>query len=140
MHQIVITDPTRLRAAIEFAQRQGCLEQFGVDLCRMLQVLTGGMIAKFNEDGTAEPAEGCIVAQINRDFAPWSFTFAIWHNAEGMRSGHVVATPSDAKCGLVGGWIYHGPTSPGDGSFPALNVSLAHVTGQAPKHSWSCHT
>jgi hypothetical protein len=76
-----------------------------------------------------------VTAEISYDFAPHSMGFAIWHDAplEWYR-------PERAKLALNGGFIYHGPSSPGDGSFPALSVSLDYVSGNAPKHSWSIHT
>ena len=136
MHKIEITDPVRLRAAIEFADEQGCLEQFGTDLCRLLQVLTADMVQYPGADGSnIGPSEGRYIAEITYDFAPHSFGFAIWNltkpNAEKSRD----------TLTLNGGWIYSGPGCRSDGSFPSLTVSLDDVSGQPrPKHKWRCHT
>jgi hypothetical protein len=130
MHKIIISDPVRLRGAIEFAIANNCLEKFGVDLCRLLQVLTGRMVGGTDAKGQLKEADGPpVTAEICRDFAPHSFGFAIW-----------VGEPSRNTLLMNGGWIYDGPTSPGDGSFPALSVNLSRLTGQAPRHSWNVHT
>jgi hypothetical protein len=118
MSSIRITDPVGLREAIEFAQKAGCLDQLGRDLCRLFQMLTVGM-TKDNERN----------AELCSDFAPLSLRFAIW---DGERSR--------ANLVLNGGWIYAGPSAPGDGSFPSLSVDLSYVTGQRPTHSWNVHT
>jgi hypothetical protein len=61
---------------------------------------------------------------LGRDFAPHSFSFAMY------RPG-----PKDArKFVFNGGLIYQGPSCPADGSFPSLTVSLSSGTG------WFCHT
>ena len=136
MHKIEITDPVRLRAAIEFAQEQGCLEQFGVDLCRLLQVLTSDMI-RYPERGGEISAveERRYTAEITYDWAPHSFAFAIWD----MTRPNVEKSRSNLM--LNGGWIYSGPGVPSDGSFPSLTVSLDDVSGQPrPTHRWRCHT
>jgi hypothetical protein len=127
MHKIIISDPVRLRAAIEFAIKVGCLEQFGQDLCRLLQVVTMDMVRW--EDGKIVEAPGAYQAEIGRDFAPHSFSFAIWRD-EVSRDNLM----------LNGGFIYAGPGAPGDGSSPAYSVDLAWVTGQRPRHSWNVHT
>jgi hypothetical protein len=134
MHKIVITDPVRLRAAIEFAQDQGCLEQFGADLCHLLQVLTADMIRYPERGGEITAAVGSYTAEIHADWAPYSFGFAIWNmtgESEKSRSNLV----------LHGGWIYSGPDVPSDGSFASLTVNLPDVMGQSrPTHTWRCHT
>jgi hypothetical protein len=61
---------------------------------------------------------------LGKDFAPHSFSFALY------RPGAKDAR----KFVLNGGLIYQGPTSPADGSFPSLTVSLSSGTG------WFCHT
>jgi len=135
-HRIVITDPVRLRAAIEFADKQGCLDQFGRNLCQLLRVLTGGMVKSYGENGNVVPTDGSELAEIGYDHAPLSFSFAIWHNAE---------TPAfradKSQLSLAGGFIYSGPGVPNDGSAPALTVSLEDVMGlPRPTHVWRCHT
>jgi hypothetical protein len=133
MHKIIISDPVRLRAAIEFAIKVGCLEQFGRDLCRLLQVVTMDMV-RWEDDKLVE-APGTFQAEIGRDFAPHSFSFAIWRGSD---------NPFDHRergdLMLNGGFIYAGPGAPGDGSSPAYSVDLAWVTGQRPRHSWNVHT
>lgn len=62
---------------------------------------------------------------------PYSLSWVIWRNAKVDISCDV------STATLVGGFIYHGPTSPGDGSAPAFSVSLDH---NAPTHSWGIHT
>jgi Domain of unknown function (DUF4120) len=57
--------------------------------------------------------------RMGRDFAPHSFSFAMF---------------KDGKYSFRGGLIYQGPDSPADGSFPSLTVSLASGTG------WFVHT
>ena len=135
-HKIVITDPVRLRAAIEFADKQGCLAQFGTDLCNLLRVLTGGMIASYGEgECNPVPTSGTETAEIGYDWAPMSFSFAIWRNSE------VVHRPDRSKLVMNGGFVYSGPGVPADGSFPSLTVSLDDVTGhKRPLHTWRCHT
>ena len=54
-----------------------------------------------------------------QDFAPHSFEFVIMKNNERWFNG---------------GLIYQGPDQPGDGSFPALTVSLDSSQG------WGIHT
>ena len=61
------------------------------------------------------------------DFAPHSFTFAHYLLPDASRTGK-------REFYMNGGLIYQGPTSPADGSFPSLTVSLASGTG------WFCHT
>ena len=131
MHRIVITDPVRLLTAIDFAQNNGCLDELGRSLCHLIQVCARSMQAaegKGREDIS-------ITAEIGYDFAPMSLSFAIWADAplDWQRS-------QNAKLMLNGGWIYHGPGSPGDGSGPSFSVDLSWMTGQSPKHSWSIHT
>lgn len=130
VHRIVITDPLKLREAIHFAHQNSCVDELGRGVLRLLHLLTSSMV----EEGE-KPAERSVTAEMGYDFAPLSFSFLItygeldWHR------------PQDRNAyGLVGGFIYHGPTSPGDGSGPAFSVDLGWVTGQSPKHSWSIHT
>jgi hypothetical protein len=134
-HKIVITDPVRLRAAIEFANDMGCLEQFGADLCRLLQVLTSDMI-RYPERGGEITCneERRFNAEIVPDWAPHSFGFAIWDTTKSNEK-------SRANLVLNGGWIYSGPGVPSDGSFPSLCVSLDDISGRSrPTHTWRCHT
>jgi len=131
MHKIIITDPVRLLNAVDFAMNNGCLDELGRSLCHLIQVCARSMTM-----GDGKPREDTsVTAEISYDFAPHSMGFAIWGDAplEWQR-------PARARLHLNGGFIYHGPGSPGDGSAPAFSVSLDYVTGQAPKHSWSIHT
>ncbi len=99
----------RLEQVREFARSMGLSEQ----LERQLHYLAG------NRDGRQ-----CVLGY---DFAPHSFAFANYvlpsHTANGQR-----------HFSYNGGLIYQGPTSPADGSFPSLTVSLASGTG------WFAHT
>jgi hypothetical protein len=119
MNQILITDPVSLRQIIEFAETNGCIDQLGRDLVRLLRTVTIGMTAESNR-----------TAHINRDFAPMSMTFAIWQG-EIARENLL----------LNGGWIYNGPGCPADGSSPTFSVNLNYVMGgEMPPHSWTIHT
>jgi hypothetical protein len=118
MSSITITDPAALTAAIAFAEANGCLDELARGLLRLLQTASVGMTRDSHRIG-----------EIGKDFAPHSFTFAIWDGAQ-TRPNMV----------LAGGLIYAGPSAPGDGSFPSLSVDLGYVTGQRAKHSWNLHT
>ena len=61
---------------------------------------------------------------LGKDFAPHSFSFAIYR--PGPKDGR--------KFVFNGGLIFQGPSQPADGSFPSLTVSLSSGTG------WFCHT
>jgi hypothetical protein len=124
MSAIIITDPVKLRHAIEFAQETGCIDQLGRDLCALFQTLTVGMTMD-NER----------IAELGPDFAPHSMSFAIFDNAAVTHTGR-----ERSNLVMNGGWIYAGPGAPGDGSGPSFSVNLEYVTGQAPKHKWSVHT
>jgi hypothetical protein len=72
--------------------------------------------------------------ELYSDFAPHSFTFCLYRiaNPEAPRG-----TPIErGRFVFNGGLIYHGPDSPGDGSFPALSVSLSGCTDAR----WEVHT
>jgi hypothetical protein len=100
----------RLEQVREFARSMGLIEQ----LERQLDFLA-------DRKCWGEKAQ----TQLSNDFAPHSFSFGVYGlpNGEKPRRTH-----------LIGGLIYQGPGSPGDGSFPSLTVSLASGTG------WFCHT
>jgi hypothetical protein len=125
MSAIYISDPASLRKAIEFAEKAGCLDQFARDFVRLMQTISVGMTNQNN-----------VVAEVGQDFAPHSFTFAIWRDVQ-LRYD---VRPTRANLLLNGGWIYAGPGAPGDGSFPSLSVDLSWVSGQRPQHSWNIHT
>jgi hypothetical protein len=127
MSAIYITDPVKLREAIEFAQNAGCLDQFALGFVRLMQTLSAGMTDD-NEQ----------VAQVSGDFAPHSFSFAIWRDVQVRYDA--VQLPQRDKLLLNGGFIYAGPGAPGDGSGPSFSVDLSWVTGQRPLHSWNVHT
>ena|SRR5664279_6388521 len=118
MSRIIFNNPTQLLGAIRFAREAGCTDQLGRDLLRLIECLGVGMTAD-NERR----------AEVWPDFAPHSLAWCIYDGQPAIE--HVV---------LAGGWIYAGPTAPGDGSFPGLSVNLDYVMGQAPTHSWSVHT
>jgi len=118
MSDIVISDPVALRDAIQFAEDQGCTDQLARGLLNLLRSLTVGMTR-----------EGQRHAMVYKDFAPHSFTFAIWDGDK-----------SRVNLVMNGGLVYDGPTAPGDGSFPSLSVNLNRIAGTAPKHSWNVHT
>jgi hypothetical protein len=65
------------------------------------------------------------ICRLYKDFAPHSFTFILY--------GHKTAF-ADLKAMFNGGLIYQGPTSPANGSFPSLTVSLNKGDG------WFVHT
>lgn len=125
MSAIIITNPEKLREAIDFAVEAKCVEQLGIGLVRLFQTLTAGM----KDDNK-------MVAQVSGDFAPHSLRFAIFRDM----GWSFVDGPSRSQLCLNGGWIYAGPGAPGDGSGPSYSVSLAWVAGQAPVHSWAVHT
>lgn len=124
MSAILISNPVKLREAIDFAIEAKCVEQLGLGLVRLFQTLTVGM----TEDNHR-------VAQVVGDFAPHSLGFAIFAEARIECTG-----PARSNLLLNGGWIYAGPGAPGDGRGPSYSVSLEWVSGQAPVHSWSVHT
>lgn len=124
MHTITIDNADKLRTIIEFARENKCADQLGKDLLNFLMILTCGMVER-DTDGKIQPTKHDEHAKVYADFAPYSLCFALYRNE---------------KLVLNGGWIYAGPSSPGDGSFPALSVNLDFVAGTAPKHSWSVHT
>lgn len=70
-----------------------------------------------------EYADGTNTCELHPDWAPHSFAF-------------VMKRP-DGSTWFSGGLIYHGPGQPGDGSAPALTVSLA---ADKELHSWGIHT
>jgi hypothetical protein len=61
---------------------------------------------------------------LGKDFAPFSFDFALYR--PGVKDAR--------KFVFNGGLIFQSPRQPADGSFPSLTVSLASGTG------WFCHT
>jgi hypothetical protein len=126
MSAIIITNPEKLREAIQFAQENKCVEQLGIGLVRLLSTLTAGMTLTND-----------MVAEVSGDFAPQSMRFVIWRNTKWLYE-HAPTVRDNFS--FNGGWIYHGPTSPGDGSAPSFSVSLEYVAGHAPTHSWSVHT
>ncbi len=75
-------------------------------------------------DYLASYGEGHNQVVLGYDFAPHSFSFAVY------RPG----AKDDRRFRFNGGLIFQGPSCPGDGSFPSLSVSLASGTG------WFCHT
>lgn len=130
MQQIVITDPVGLRQAIHFAQENKCAMELAASIMNLLLAITSDMVdqseAKYKSNGRN------VVANIGRDFAPYSFAWHIMGDTDDQGRG--------GECIYNGGLIYHGPGSPGDGSAPAYSVSLSYVMGNAPTHSWSIHT
>jgi hypothetical protein len=63
--------------------------------------------------------------QLSYDFAPHAFSFGVY----GLSNGE-----KPHRLHLNGGLIFSGPSSPGDGSFPALTVNLSDSVG------WFTHT
>jgi len=130
MSAIIITNPAKLRDAIEFAmevdeaaKNADCTRALGNGLIRLFYTLAIGMSADNDR-----------VAVVHNDFAPHSLGWAVFDNAKchyDVSAGNRV---------MNGGWIYAGPRAPGDGSGPSYSVSLAWVAGQEPVHSWSVHT
>jgi hypothetical protein len=98
---LTILDQDHFEKVKAFAERVGLADQ----LQRQLDYLGAN-------DGARE-------IKLGRDFAPHSFTFAMYR---------------DGKYLFNGGLIYQGPDCPADGSFPSLTVSLATGTG------WFAHT
>jgi hypothetical protein len=129
MQRIIIDDPVRLRQAIAFAESVGAADELARGLLRLLNLAASFMVTS-NGDGQTSRVDYDVEAKIGYDFAPHSFGWYVLRKDAGGKEQIVIN----------GGFIYHGPTSPGDGSFPALSVSLDHVMGNAPTHSWSIHT
>ncbi len=102
--------PERLQEAREYAKTLG---QEAMDcLEERLKFLTD-----YGDDNE------CV---LDRDFAPFSFAFGMYRkNSDGSR-----------KFWFNGGLIYHGPTQPGNGSMPALSVSLCDHN----RPRWEIHT
>jgi hypothetical protein len=125
MSAIIITNPEKLREAIDFAMEAKCVDQLGIGLVRLFQTLTVGMTP-----------DNRMVATVSSDFAPHSLNFAVFHDM----GWQFVDGPSQRQLCLNGGWIYAGPGAPGDGSAPSFSVNLSWVAGQEPTHSWSVHT
>jgi hypothetical protein len=103
----------RLEQVRDFARSMGLGEQ----LERQLGYLAGYAC---HDDS---PPRQCVLSY---DFAPHSFSFAHYALPTPERPGR--------KFWFNGGLIYQGPSSPANGDFPALTVSLASGTG------WHCHT
>ena len=134
MQSITILCPARIRSMIDFAHRNGCEAQLGIAFLRLLSTCSQAMIEP--ETDPKRIAEGLEwkekevshIAQIVSDWAPQSLGFAVYQGLV-EREFRV----------LNGGFIYCGPGQPGDGSAPALTVSL-----EAPQsgvvHSWGIHT
>jgi hypothetical protein len=97
----------RLEQVREFARSMGLTEQLERQL---------GYLAGYGDQRNQ--------VVLGYDFAPHSFSFGMY------RPG----PKEERKCRFNGGLIYQGPSSPADGSFPSLTVSLASGTG------WFCHT
>ena len=102
----------RLEQVREFARLMGLGRQFECQLCFLAREWSG------------EKTDQCILSY---DFAPHSFSFAKYILPAYAKSG-------ERTFSYHGAMIYQGPTSPADGSFPSLTVSLASGTG------WFCHT
>jgi hypothetical protein len=137
MKAILISDPLKLRSIIDFANRVGAIDQLGRDLVALLTLATNPMIGGADDKGKLKESEGSHISEIGCDFAPMSMSFVLWRGGE-----HAIRPRSEwrSNAALVGGFIYAGPGSPGDGSAPAFSVDLAWVTGQRPHHSWNLHT
>ena len=97
-----ILDQEYYEEVIEFVDSIGLRKQFNEQIYR----LTGFYDAK-------------AVCKLGKDFAPHSFSFAVY---------------LDGKFKFNGGLIYQGPDSPANGSAPSFTVSLAEGTG------WFIHT
>ncbi len=134
MNAIIITGDVsaKLREMIDFAEKNGCLHELGRSLCHLIMVLTSNMV-DYKDGEPVDVPERNVVAEIRPDFAPYSLSWVIWRNRK-------FESPRGGGASLVGGFIYHGPTSPGDGSAPALSVHLDSFAGRAPQHSWGIHT
>ena len=102
----------RLEQVREFARLMGLGLQLERQLCFLAREWSG------------EKTDQCVLSY---DFAPHSFSFARYILPAYARSG-------ERTFSYNGGLIFQGPTSPADGSFPSLCVSLAPGTG------WFCHT
>lgn len=134
MNCILITCPVEFRAAYEFAQRNGCFDEFASKFVHMLGFLASPMVKR--DSGADKPLElndREICARVSYDGAPHSFGFAIWQDKP-------VQIPDSGLFRFNGALIYAGPTSPGDGSGPSFSVDLNWALGQSPKHSWNIHT
>lgn len=110
MPQIELYNKDHLREVVKFAQRTGQLKQFKQVWQRLVNM------GKSWNNATVS---------IGKDFAPYSFGFALIENG---------------KCVLNGGMIYHGPHDGfGDGSAPTFSVSLSNsqrtIQWKQPQHS-----
>jgi hypothetical protein len=111
----LVIDPgqvDRLEEVREFARAIGKFNQLNAQLMR----LDGGSF--FGADSQC---------WLSGDFAPHSFGFCHYILPRHARDGR-------RTFAMNGGLIYQGPTSPANGDFPSLTVSLASGTG------WFCHT
>jgi hypothetical protein len=103
----------RLEKTREFARSMGLAHQLERQL---------GYLADYGRNGD-RPLRQCVLSY---DFAPHSFSFAHYVLPDSTGDGK-------RQLWLNGGLNYSGPTSPCDGSFPALAVNLHNGTG------WFCH-
>ena len=103
----------RLEKVREFARSMGLSSQLEHQL---------NWLAGYGYDG--QPARQCVLGY---DFAPHSFSFCHYRLPAFSGTGK-------REYSFNGGLIYQGPTSPAEGAFPSLTVSLASGTG------WFCHT
>ena len=106
----LVDDPKvreRMGEAIAHAVKVGLL-------CQLFQQLVW-----LDRYGNAEGQRGPWTVELGCDFAPYSFS-VVWRNS--------------GEFAFNGGLIYQGPEAPGDGSFPALSVSLTKADG------WFTHT
>jgi hypothetical protein len=129
--QILITDAVALRKMIVFAVNNECEDVLARALLRLLVTATTDMVERSAGPPSYQPSAGDTLTIIGDDFAPMSLR---WHV---MQNASTRVEQADGKCIYAGGFIYHGPGVPGDGSFPALSVSLSRNPG---KHEWGVHT
>ena len=107
----------RMLECATLAKELGCAKSLD-DTLEYLNTYANRPGCRYEKEGTR--------CKLFDDFAPHSFLFYMEHG-DGQGGW---------KHWFTGGLIYHGPTSPGDGSFPALSVSLNKST----EPRWEVHT
>jgi hypothetical protein len=125
MKHILIADAVAFRKMIMFAVNHDAEAELGRALLRLFIIVTNDMVEHHQGPPSFEESAGDTLAVIGNDFAPHSLRWAIYEN------GH--AQIRDGKCVYNGGFIYQGLGQPGDGSFPALTVSIGR---RETLHSW----
>jgi hypothetical protein len=121
---LVIADPDHFASVCKFAAQIGLAGQLAGKLAYLDQYA-------YDPDGQEFQRRIEKKCVLGKDFAPHSFSFAIYQRD--LKVENLGDAPT-WKFWFNGGLIYQGPDCPADGSFPSLTVSLAKGTG------WFVHT